>query len=590
MPKMFVTRSCVFVAILSCAVAVFAETADEQFERLGTRYLDAFPAFSPVSATWLGDHRFDSELDEVSPEAREKQLAFIQKTLKELDAIPRDKLSVANQIDAAMLRHQLEASVFYLTELKNWESDPILYSNLVGGAIYNLMARDFAPLADRLRSATARLEKLPRLYQQIRSTLVPERVSPVQAEAVVKQNRGVISIIENQIKPHIASLASDDRERLNRAIETATKAVEEHQTWLEEVLTPRAKADFRLGPELYDKKLFYSLGTPMSRDEINELATKRLVETRDEMFTVASEIYKREYPATCFPADPTPEYKQAIIRAALEVVYRNIPPRDGVVDAAKKSLAEATEFVRKHELVTIPPDPVEIILMPEFQRGVSVAYCDSPGALDVGQKTFYAVSPIPDDWTDAQVASFLREYNLRSIDDLTIHEAMPGHYLQLAHANRYNGKLRQVLASETFIEGWAIYSERLMADAGFRSDDDLAMRLINRKWELRAITNALIDQGIHAGSMTRDEAMALMMEVGFQEEREAAMKWTRALLTSTQLSTYFVGTMEMFAIRRDVEAKRGKDFRLKEYHDELLSFGSPFPRFARVMMLGEKIR
>jgi uncharacterized protein (DUF885 family) len=226
--------------------------------------------------------------------------------------------------------------------------------------------------------------------------------------------------------------------------------------------------------------------------------------------------------------------------------------------------------------------------MPEFRRGVSLAYCDSPGALEVGQKTFYAVSPPPEDWTEDQVLSFLREYNTRSLHELTIHEAMPGHFVQLAHSNRYPSKLRAVLSSGPFIEGWAIYAEHTMVAEGFLDGDPL-MRLIMLKWYLRGIVNAIIDQAIHVEGMTRDEAMRLMIEGGFQEEREAAGKWVRAQLTSAQLSTYFVGYLEHRDLRREVEKAWGDRFTLKKYHDRLLSFGSPPTRFVRALLLDLEI-
>ena len=230
--------------------------------------------------------------------------------------------------------------------------------------------------------------------------------------------------------------------------------------------------------------------------------------------------------------------------------------------------------MRAKNFVTVPAEPLDIILMPEFQRGVAVAYCDSPGPLDKGQRTFYAVSPIPDDWTPAQVDSFLREYNTRSIANLTIHEAMPGHYLQIAHSNRYPSVLRAMLGSGPFVEGWAVYAERVMQEQGFRADDPL-MRLVQLKWYLRSITNAIMDSAMHVDGMTRDQAMQLMTETGFQEEREAAGKWVRAQLTSAQLSTYFVGYQEHADTRAEAERRAGARFDLKAYHDGVLSFGSP---------------
>lgn len=579
-----------FTTILFCFslhLPAFAAEADERFEKLGERYLDEFPALKPVYATWLGDHRFDGQLDQIDEKTRAKSLKFYREMLVELEKIPVEKLSRQNRIDHAMLKHEVQSQIFQLVELKAWESDPLIYTALTGGAIYNLLARDYAPLETRFSALADRLEQFPRLMKQIRETLKPEKVSPVQAEAVVKQNRGVLSILEHQVKPQLGNVSPALKTRLEKAMQTANEAVEEHQDWLESELVPKAKADFRLGAELYDKKLFFSLGTPLSREQIRVHVNEMIRKTRDEMYDISKTVYKNEYPGTVFPEQVDEFYRQAIIRAALEIAYRAMPEREKVVETAVKSLQESTDFVRKHDLLTLPPDPVEVIIMPEFQQGVSVAYCDSPGALDVGQKTFYAVSPIPKEWTEEQVRSYLREYNIRSIHELTIHEAMPGHYVQLALSSRFPGKLRSVLASETFIEGWAIYSEKMMCENGYMNDDPL-MKLINLKWDLRVMTNAIIDPEIHAGTMTREEAMQLMMETGFQEEREAAMKWTRALLTSTQLSTYFVGSMEVQAIRKEVQHKLGERFDLKKYHDRLLSYGSPFPQLVKELMMEEE--
>ncbi|MBN1417687.1 MAG: DUF885 domain-containing protein [Planctomycetes bacterium] len=557
---------------------------DDRFEALGVRYLDEFPALSPVGATWLGDHRFDGKLDDVSAEGRARALAFYRRIERELEAIPAAALSRANQVDRALLAHRAKEAIWEIEELREWAWNPVSYTQLTGSAVYSLMAREFAPLTERLGHVADRLAEFPRLFRQIRKNLDPPRVPAVHAETAVKQNRGVLSTIDAMVVPHMDALSPADRDRLAAAIATARQAVEEHQVWLEKELLPAAKGDFRIGARLYDRKLAFALMTPLARAQVRERAEAELRRARDEMYDVAKEVYRKEYPYTELPEDPTPPFKQAIIRAALEIAYRQRPARDGVMDLAKSALAQATAFVREKGLVTIPPDPIEIIEMPEFQRGVSLAYCDSPGPLDVGQKTFYAISPIPDEWTEEQVRSFLREYNIFSTHNLTIHEAMPGHYLQLAHANRYPGKLRAVLSSGTFIEGWAIYGERTMCDAGYMDGDPL-FRLIVLKWYIRAVSNAILDQEIHAGDMTREEAMRLMVEETFQEEREAAAKWVRAQLTSAQLSTYFVGVQEMFDVRREVEEAQGEAFTLKGYHDKVLSFGSPPPRFARALLL-----
>jgi uncharacterized protein (DUF885 family) len=302
------------------------------------------------------------------------------------------------------------------------------------------------------------------------------------------------------------------------------------------------------------------------------------------MYDIARAVLASQPGAPALPPAPTADEQQAAIAAALELAYAQQPARDEVFDAARRAFDDTTAFVRAHDLVTLFSDPLEIIPMPEFQRGVALAYCDSPGPLDQGQKTFYVISPIPNDWTDEQVKSFLREYNTRSIDNLTIHEAMPGHYLQLMHAIRYQSPLRAVLSSGTFIEGWAVYSERMMVEQGFLGGDPL-MHLIQLKWYLRTIGNALLDQGVHVDDMSREDAMRLMTHDTFQEEREAAAKWVRAQLTSAQLPTYFVGVQEHLALREEAKKKWGKNFSLKVYHDTVLSFGSPPVRYVRELAL-----
>jgi hypothetical protein len=464
----------------------------------------------------------------------------------------------------------------------------LAYTGLSGGAIYSLMARDFAPLATRLGHVTERLEQFPRLFGQIRETLDPKRVPQIHAETAVKQNRGVLSVLDNLVKPNLGELPQAERKRLERAMATARTVVEDHQQWLESHLLPNAGGDFRLGRQLYDQKLAFTLKTPLTRRQIRERAERELDRVRDEMYGISQQVYGEKYPHTEFPAEPSDAYKRAIIRACLEMAYLDSPEADQVVETAKRSLELTTAFVREKDLLTLPPDPVDIIVMPEFKRGVSIAYCDSPGPLDVGLKTFYAVAPLPEDWSPDQTQSFLREYNVRSIHDLTMHEAMPGHFVQLALSNRYPGKVRAVLSSGVFIEGWAIYSERMMIDEGFLDGDPL-MRLINLKWYLRGIGNAIIDQAIHTEGMTREQAMKLMIEDTFQEEREAALKWVRAQLTSTQLSTYFVGTLEHMDLRRDIETAWGSKFDLKTYHDKILSYGSPPVQFVRALVLDEEI-
>ena len=577
------------ITATSMGDAAFAATAtNTAFENLAEEYVSDLANFSPVNATLIGDHGGDSRLDRVDADSRVRQKRMYVEYRKALSAIDREGLSRANQIDAELLRNEIEYRLWSQETLQPWAWNPLLYVDISGRSIYGLVARDFAPIEKRLASVTSRLEQMPRFFEEARASLVPARVPKIHAETAIAQNPGLLSIIDTMIAPELAALPTEPRQHLEAAIETARDAIADHQNWLEEVLLPNAAGDFRIGAALFDVKLAFALDSPLGRKEISTRAESEYEAIRNEMYEISKDVYADIHPYTSFPDNPDEAYKQTIIRAALEQAYAQLPPRDGIVDIAKQYLQDATDFVIERNIVTVPDDPIEIMIMPEFERGVAVAYLDAPGVLDIGQTTFYAVAPLPDDWTDEQVNSFLREYNLYSIQDLTIHEGTPGHFLQLALSNRYPSTLRAVLGSGPFIEGWAVYAEQMMIEEGYLDHDPL-MRLINMKWYLRAVTNAIIDSAIHVDGMTRDAAMKLMIEGGFQEEREAAGKWVRAQLTSAQLSTYFVGYQEHVEMRRAVEAAWGGEFTLRRYHDQALSYGSPPVKYVRALILGEDI-
>jgi uncharacterized protein (DUF885 family) len=570
------------------AVPVQAPAAT-RFAALSRDWLDGWLALNPVSATQLGDHRFDSEIDDLGAEGRQRQVAFDTDMLARLEAIDASQLSRQDQVDAAILRNQLRSELWSLQVLQAWAWDPQVYSGLAGGAIYNLMARDFAPMPERLRSATARMEKLPQVFAQMRANLDPARVPSIHAETVARQNAGLLQLVDTFIVPNAGVLQGDERARLDAAVAGLRTAVADQQHWLDTELVPNARGDFRIGAALYDQKLAFALDSSLSRAEIRSRAEAEVARVRSQMYDISRQVLAGHAGAPALPAVATDAQQQAAIEAALELAYAERPARDDVVDAATRALAQATAFVRDHKLVTVPDDPVKVILMPEFQRGVAVAYCDSPGPLDRGLDTYFAISPIPDDWTQAQVDSFLREYNSRMIHLLAIHEAMPGHYLEGAHSSRFPSTLRAVLRSGEFAEGWAVYTEDMMADAGYLDGDPL-FRLVQLKFYLRTVTNAILDQGVHVDGWSREQAMQLMTHDAFQQEREAAGKWVRAQLTSAQLPTYFVGVQEHFDLRRAMEAKLGTAFNLQAYHDAVLAQGAPPVRYVHELMLDQPIR
>jgi uncharacterized protein (DUF885 family) len=571
---------------------------DRAFAALAKRWVDAMLRLGPVAATRIGEHRYDHLVDDLGPEGRAANLALAKSTLARLQAINVASLNRENQVDAAMLRNSLESQIWTIEVVQEWAWNPLMYQDVTSSAIYNLMARDFAPLSQRLHSARRRVEALPGLLAQARASLDPARVPKPHAEVYAAQTGSLFSGLSEMLVPKPDNMNAKAKAEFDKALSEIrdlgapmvafSNAVEEHQRWIDTVLLPQAKGEFRAGAARFDRQLSYTLMSPLSRADIRSRADKAVIDVRARMYTVASKALAGKADAPPLPAAPTPEQQQVAIRAALDLAAADRPARDKLVETSTTATAIAREFLVRRDLIKLPDGPVRIILMPEFQRGFAVAYCDSPGPLDKNLDTFYAVSPIPDDWTEEQATSFTREYNNRGIQDIAVHEAMPGHYVQIFHSNTHPSLLRAILSSGSFVEGWAVYAETMMVEEGFLADDPL-YELSQLKVLLRTITNAIIDQAIHVDGWTREQVMTFLTQTAFQEEREAAGKYRRAQLSVTQLSTYFVGFTEHMEARAAAKVKQGVAFNLRDYHNGILAFGSPPMRFARALYLGEGI-
>jgi uncharacterized protein (DUF885 family) len=545
---------------------------DGEFETVSKEYMEEFLRMNPEWATLLGDHRFDDRLGDYSKAGIAASLDMEKRYLARLDALDPARLSAVNATDYAILRNRIEESIFSAEVLREYEWNPLIYN--VGGSIYGLLARDFAPEEERLRNLAARLREIPKVLIAARENLA--NPPQVHTETAILQNPGSISLIRDQLEEILARHPGLKAE-MQPARDEAIAALQEYGEWLRTDLLPRSNGEFRLGPEKFRRKLAFTLHSDLSMEEILSRAEARLAETQAELYETALPLYREAHPKA---ADADLADKKAVIRDVLDRLAQDRPTDATIVDDARQALAETTSFVADKALVSLPAEPVEIIVMPEFQRGVSTAYCDSPGPLEKNAKTFFAIAPTPKDWSAERAESLYREYNDYMLRDLTVHEAMPGHYLQLAHSNQFAAPTltRHIFYSGPFVEGWAVYAEQLMTEHGYGGPQ---VKMQQLKMYARAVINAILDQKIHAGSMTEQEAMDLMMTEGFQEDGEAAGKWRRARLTSTQLSSYFVGNEEVREIRKAWEDKNGAIADWKGFHDALLSRGSPPAKFIR---------
>lgn len=551
-----------------------------RFRRTAATALDVLLEADPPSATALGDHRFDDRLADLSPSGTDATLGLLADATGALDDLDDAELDAQDAVDLELLRSRLTAQQWSLGELAEHTWNPL--RTVPSQAIYSLVARDTGEPEQRARALAARLAALPDHLQAARDQL--GAMPRVHVETAAVQVRGAASLLGEPVDA-LLSRAPGETAAVDAARATAADALEQHARWLESKVA-ESERDPRLGEREFAARLWYSLDTHTGPDTLLDRAESDLMAVEEEIAEVAALLAPR-LGITASASDR--------VRAVLDALAAGAPVGDhDVLDRCRGHLADLTELVRERDLVSIPDDAVEVIEMPEAKRGVAVAYCDPPGPLERGGQggpppTFFAVSPTPAGWSSDRVASFYREYNDHMLRDLTVHEAMPGHVLQLAHSRRFQGgtPVRAALWSGTFVEGWAVYAEQLVADTldlvAPGEDATLALRMQQLKMRLRCTINAILDVRVHARGMTEDEAMALMTGRGHQEDGEAAGKWRRALLTSGQLATYYVGHAEVSALATDLRAARpGSSDR--GVHDELLSHGSPSPRLLRDLL------
>jgi len=570
-----------FLILFNCTGGKSAE--DRKFTEIVGRFMDWHFMTSPVSATYDGAHQYDGELDDFSSEAILKRGEAIRSFLQELNAIDTTQLSFDNKMDFKILEDELEGRLFNLEVLKPWEKSPLTYNYVIGGSIYSLISRDFAPLKQRLGNALSRLRKIPELLKQAKTNL--KNPPEIFTQTVIKQNRGTISLIKNDLIA-AAEKVPDLKDSIIAESEKTIAALEDYQNFLEKDLLPRSRGDFRLGEKLYKEKLRFTLDTDLESEEIVRRAEEEFKKVKKEMYQTALPLHQELFPDHQHK-ETGEKLEGIIIREILDEIAKDHPQPEQLVDVCREILKDLTQFVGEKDLVDLSGiNPLTVDWTPEFSRGVAIAGLASPGPLDKDMQSFYRVSPVPQDWTKEEVESYLREYNSWMLIDLSVHEAMPGHYVQLYFANRCPSLVRAIFGSGSFIEGWAMFSEWMVANHGFK-DSDPRLKLMRLKMYLRAVTNSILDAKLHAGKMTDEEAMKLMVEGAFQEESEAKGKLVRAKLTSTQLSTYFVGFQEVFGLYQDYKKQKGEEFSLKEFNQKLLSHGSPPTKYLREIMLEE---
>src|SRR4029077_14511687 len=437
------------LSMLNAAVT----TQDDAFQRIAHDYIEQYLQANPEDATELGDHRFDGQLTDYASDAQAKDLATQKEFRDKLNAIDGSQLTGANNVDFRILKENIDYKIFQAEELKELEWNPLVYMQSLANSLYLLVARDFAPADKRIPNLRQRMEKIPGVIAQAKANL--QHPPRVHTETAIEQTQGAISLVHEGLA-RLLDQAPQMKNELAPLQEKTAAALADYKKWLQNALLPSSDGDFRLGAEKFRKKLRFALASDLSMEEIMKRGRTDLQQTQAAIYETALPLYKKYFPN----ADAaTIADKHKVTAAVLDKLAEHHPDDATVVGYAQKVLTEATGFVKQHNLVAVPTVPLDVIAMPEFKRGVAIAYCDSPGPLDKNGKTFFAVAPTPKDWSKERKDSFFREYNNYMTRDLTVHEAMPGHYLQLAHANEFHAPtlVRAIFRSGTFIEGWAVY-------------------------------------------------------------------------------------------------------------------------------------
>ena len=554
-------------------VMSFAEAQDAFFA-------DFFRLY-PIHATEAGNHEHDDRWPDLSEAGKRARLAWLAKARADLEAA--DGLSREEEIDRRVLLATIDELRFDEEELDELSWNPISYTYLLGAGLFGLLTREFAPLDQRLASAAGRMEGIPDALGAARENLGSGRgraVATFHTEKTVETIPGIADLCRTAVDM-AADADEQTRARVTAAADRATAAIESFTAWLRDDLLPKADGDFRLGAELYERKFHHSLKATVTPAELERRASAAYDEIRAEMLRIARELWP-----TWVGDEPMPDDGDALTRRVLDAIGQDHPKADDLLDFCRGEHERIEAFIRERDLIGLAEEPLQIIWTPPFLRAFGGAMLIPPGPLDKGLDSFFAITPPPEDWSEEQVESMLRENNGRSLRVLTIHEAVPGHYLQLAWSNRCASLARAVFGSGVFAEGWAVYVTQVMMDAGYGADDP-ALMLAHWKYFLRATTNTLMDIRIHTGSMTEEEAMALMVEGGFQERSEAAEKWNRARLSSTQLCSYFLGSVEMTELEREARRRSGDAFSWRPFLESVISHGTPPMPVIREILYGD---
>jgi len=551
---------------------------DRNFDALSNQFLNALWRIDSASAIYAGKYDTAATLTVPDKAGRDKELAFIDDWKQRFGDINANQLSAKQRTDLGLLMNKLDADRWRLTTLREWEWNPASYN--VAGPIDLILNTEYAAQPQRLRTLLKRIASIPAYYEAARNNIVnPTRE---HTRLTIAQAPGVQALLTEVDKAAQASILTPMEKQLyTQRVNAALTAIDAYVAFLQEMdkqMDTKGRRTFRLGKELYEQKFAYDIQSGSTAEQTYQKALAAREELLANMDKLSDELWDKTMGGAARPAD-----RYAKIGAVIAKLSERHVAREDFVNEIKREIPVLQDWVISHDLLTLDPKkPLEVRATPAYQAGVAGASVDAPGPYRPQDRSYYNVTPL-DGATAEAAESSLREYNYWILQILNIHEAIPGHYAQLVYANRSPSIVKSLFGNGAMVEGWAVYAERMMLESGY-GDNTPEMWLMYSKWNLRSVTNTILDYSVHVLGMTEEQAMDLLTRQAFQTHSEAVEKWRRVQVSSVQLTSYFSGYSEIMELREQRKQQLGSKFNLKEFNEQFLSYGSAPVRVIRELM------
>lgn len=549
------------------------------------RFVEQYFELSPGAAIAAGNHKYDGVMIVPDEAYQKKVIAFCDANLDSLKNYEKEQLGDSLLTDLLMIRDQLNAMRWYVTDFRSFEWNPASWN--IAGECAEIMNGTYAALDVRLKSVNERLKNTAAYYDLAKKSISRPTVEHTEL-AILQHDGSADEVFGNTIKDSVAKsgLSETEKQELLNHINEANTAMKEYSAWLKELklkFNAENTRSFRIGKTLYDKKFEYEIVSDYTAEGIYKHALERRKEIHSEMAALSRQLW-----AKYFGSSPMPSDSLILIRKMIDTLsVKHVAP-DSFLLAIENQIPELSRFVTEKNLIYLDPSkPLKVRKTPAYMEGGGAgASISAPGPYDRNANTYYNVSPLTG-YSKEAAESYLREYNHYILQILNIHEAIPGHYTQLVYSNNSPSLVKSIFGNGAMVEGWAVYSERMMLENGYGNNEP-EMWLMYYKWHLRTVCNTILDYSVHVLDMSEDDAKKLLIDGAFQQVAEADGKWRRVRLTQVQLCSYFTGYTEIYNLRSEIQKKEGNAFNLKKFHEDFLSYGSAPVKYIRQLMLKEK--